>query len=181
MENTNSNSTRIMLPPMTVTQNGREYPVLINQQFCYSWLKRVFFESESFAHGNLCGMEEDIKQVVSVFGALNFKELTHGKYELPSEFENIVLHTFEKNGQMLTVIVIPLDSTIKECDCNMAGFFKSGNMRIMYTSEYYSKSNEFQLCCFDDKGTHMPFGICVETIEQFKDEIFKLNGDTREC
>ncbi|MDE6060119.1 MAG: hypothetical protein K2G31_01430 [Clostridia bacterium] len=175
MENTNSNSTRIMLPPMTVIQNGRECPVLINQQFCYRWLKRMFFEFECFTHSKQQDVEEDIKRVVTVFGASYFKELTQGKYELPKEFENIACHTFEENGQTLTVMVIPLDLIIKECDCNMIGFFKNGNKRIMYTSEYYSIANNFGLCCFGANGNHMSFGKRIDTIEQFKNAIFKLN------
>lgn len=175
MENTSSNPTNIMLPPMTVTQNGRECPVLINQQFCYSWLKRMFFEFDCFTNSNNHCVEEDIRRVVRVFGAFNFKELTQGKYNFPSEFENIVWHTYEENGQTLTVMVIPLDSIMKECDCNMVGFFKSGNKRIMYTTEYYSTTDRFGLCCFDAMSSHMSFGKRVDTIEQFKDAIFILN------
>ena len=171
----NSEQARIMLPPMTVSYNGVERPIMINPQFC-RWLKRMFFEFDCFTCSKQCSVEEDITRVVTVFGAFDFKEMTNGQYEFPSEFKNIVWHTFKQGVQILTVVVIPLDAIMKECDCNMIGFFKEGDRRIMYTGEYYSGLNEFKLCCFDDMGRHMSFRQSVETIEEFKDAIFKLNA-----
>ena len=178
----NTKQSRIKLPLIKVSRNDKEYAVLVNQELCNERVLRGFLRGWLISCSDCEMIKSYVGNIINIWRWTIASEIASAKDKLAPEIENIILRifeqgwrTFKQGDQILTVIVVPLDFFFKECDCNMIGLYKNGDKRMIYKGEYYSGIDKFKLCGLRDNGMHLSYGQTVETIEEFKDAVFKLN------
>jgi hypothetical protein len=133
-----------------------------NYQFIFYALKAVYLGSngiESFYNNEIIIkklMEFCCKTVVE-----------NKKLRLDSRYLSLKYYkTKGTDGSRAIVIEFPKPIEV-ECECNYVALYESSNNISIYTSEYYSTDNKFQLCKTLDDGSRFSYSTVTNTLKDF--------------